>query len=223
MLRRKIKLSASERQVFESVKLIMHGLSLYLGDGYEIILHSLEDPLSSAIEVINGHHSGRQIGAPLTDLALKMLEDMEHNDQKKPLAYFNRAKDGAIIKSVTTPILGDNGRIIGLMCINFHMNIPLDKYLATLVPSFSPDTGETFITETFTQNVNDLITNTVVEVRNAVFNDPDIQPANRHKEIIIRLEEKGIFNIKDAVNKVANYLDISKNTVYLHLRNIKSN
>lgn len=223
MLRRKITLSDTERQVFQSVRLIMHGLSAYLGDGYELILHSLEDPLSSAIEVINGHHSGRQVGAPLTDLALKMLEDIEHSEQKKPLTYFNRAKDGAIIKSVTTPILGDNDRIIGLMCINFHMDQPLHEYLATLVPDFKQETGEPFITETFTQNVNDLITNTVVEVRNSVFNNPDIPPANRHREIIVRLEEKGIFNIKDAVNKVANYLDISKNTVYLHLRNLKSN
>ena len=100
--------------------------------------------------------------------ALKMLEDMEHSEQKKPLTYFNRAKDGAIIKSVTTPILGDNDRIIGLMCINFHMDQPLHEYLATLVPDFKQETGEPFITETFTQNVNDLITNTVVEVRNSV-------------------------------------------------------
>lgn len=217
-----LTLSDSEKQIFQSVKLIMHGLNQYLGDGYEIILHSLEDPMSSAIEVMNGHHSGRQIGAPLTDLALKMLEDMEHSGQKKPRAYFNRAADGAIIKSVTTPILGDNDRIIGLMCINFHMDIPLHEYLATLVPDFKQESNGTFIVETFAQNADDLLASTVEEIREAVFNDREILPSNKHKEIIIRLERKGIFNIKDAVIKVANILDISKNTVYLHLRNLRN-
>ena len=49
----------------------------------------------------------------------------------------------------------------------------------------------------------------------------EISLTNKNKEIVIRLEEKGIFNIKDAVIKVAEQLEISKNTVYMHLRNIR--
>jgi predicted transcriptional regulator YheO len=51
--------------------------------------------------------------------------------------------------------------------------------------------------------------------------DPEIAAINKNKEIVIRLEEKGIFNIKDAVVKVADQLEISKNTVYMHLRNLR--
>ncbi|WP_349667942.1 helix-turn-helix domain-containing protein, partial [Lacrimispora sp.] len=39
------------------------------------------------------------------------------------------------------------------------------------------------------------------------------------KEIINILCQQGVFTLKDAVVKVAEYLDISKNTVYMHIRN----
>lgn len=43
----------------------------------------------------------------------------------------------------------------------------------------------------------------------------------RNREIVSKLYASGIFNIKDAVIQVADSLNISKNTVYLHLRHCK--
>ena len=51
-------------------------------------------------------------------------------------------------------------------------------------------------------------------------NNPAIPSVNKNKEIIGILNSKGLFNIKDSVNSVAKALDISRNTVYLHLRGI---
>ena len=45
---------------------------------------------------------------------------------------------------------------------------------------------------------------------------------NRNKEIIAILYQKDIFNLKNAVPKVAERLGLSKNTVYLHLRNLQA-
>ena len=51
--------------------------------------------------------------------------------------------------------------------------------------------------------------------------DKGISTANRNKEIISRLYKKGVYNMKDAVSRTAEILGISKNTVYLHLRNLE--
>lgn len=59
-----------------------------------------------------------------------------------------------------------------------------------------------------------------MEARSSVMNNPDIPSVNKNKEIIGILNSKGLFNIKDSVNSVAKALDISRNTVYLHLRGI---
>ena len=42
----------------------MDGLALYLGEGYEFVLHSLEDLSHSVVKIINGHYSNRKPGAP---------------------------------------------------------------------------------------------------------------------------------------------------------------
>ena len=49
--------------------------------------------------------------------------------------------------------------------------------------------------------------------------DISITASNKNKMIVYLLDDYGIFNIKDAVIKVASLLNISKNTVYMHLRN----
>ena len=47
----------------------------------------------------------------------------------------------------------------------------------------------------------------------------EINVSNKNKIIIYKLDDYGIFNIKDSIPKVADLLEISKNTVYMHLRN----
>ena len=63
-----IKLTQCERDILTSYRLMLDGLADYIGPGYEIILHSLENFDNSAIKVINGHYSGRSEGAPLTSV-----------------------------------------------------------------------------------------------------------------------------------------------------------
>ena len=50
-------------------------------------------------------------------------------------------------------------------------------------------------------------------------------PSNRPYTIAIIeiLYQQGVFNMKNAVEHVAELLEISKNTVYLHLRSVKGN
>ena len=52
-------LSPTDKVILESYKILVDGLSAYLGEGYEIILHSLEDLDHSVIKIINGHYTER--------------------------------------------------------------------------------------------------------------------------------------------------------------------
>lgn len=76
-----LKLTSLDKKILHSYCQTLDGLSNYLGNGYEIVLHSLEDYEHSAIKVINGYHTGRTEGAPITDLALKMLEQIRRNEE----------------------------------------------------------------------------------------------------------------------------------------------
>lgn len=210
-------LSQTDKIILESYKTVMDGLAEYLGGGYELVLHSLENLEHSVVKIVNGHYTGRVEGAPITNLALKMLDNIQKKNEPQALCYFNK-KNGSTLKSTTIPILGENKQIIGLLCINFHMEMSLANFLSSLTPGTDAAPGSI---ETFSDNVEDLILTSVEEAKMRVYSNPTISAANRNKEIVRFLYEKGIFNMKDAVIRVADCLALSKNTVYLHLRNFE--
>lgn len=217
-----IKLTKTEQLILNSYKKMILSLGEYLGDGYEIILHSLENLQHSVIENVNGHYSGRKNGAPITDLALSMLSQIKEEPSQPAVCYMNHSKRGVSLRSCTIPITGEGERIIGLICINFYTDIPLSSLLAKFYPEM-PDsfTESTSATENFADNTDELIENVLYKIQHQVLNDITISVQNKNKEIITQLYQRGIFNIKDAVLKVASLLEISKNTVYMHLRNLK--
>lgn len=214
-----IVLTAAERAILSSYDSVLDGLAEYLGNGYEIVLHSLENLDHSAVKVINGHHSNRAVGAPITDLALKLLEDIQReNGSGRNRIYNNRSKNGSPIKAATLPILGENERLIGLICINFYMDTPLSDLLGSLTGAQEASNG---VKESLSGSAEDLIAHSIAEIKASISNNTNISYQNRNKAMIEHLFSKGIFRLKKAVPKVADIMGISPNTVYLHLRALK--
>lgn len=214
-----VQLTDQERAILESYKPVLEGLADYLGSGYEFVLHSLEDLDHSVIKILNGHHTNRQEGAPITDLALSMLSKIRSQERnERHISYFSKNKNDEPLKSCTIAIHGEHGRIIGLLCINLYLDTPFSQFLDSYFPH-ETEKGFLWRAESFGDSSNDLIVKEVCNMRQIVYNSKEI-PANcRNKEIISRLNSMGIFNLKDSVSKAAELLGISKNTVYLHLRN----
>ncbi len=118
-----MNLTKIDRQILDSYASMIEGLSMYLGSVYEISLHSLEDYDHSVVKIMNGYHSGRTVGAPLTDLALNMLKrikDQGISSGKDFTSYTAINALGESLKSSTIPILGQNNRVIGVLCINLY-------------------------------------------------------------------------------------------------------
>lgn len=211
-----IKLTSKDMAILESYKVMMEGLADYLGDGYEFVLHSLENLDQSVIKIINGHHTGREAGAPITDFALAMLSKIKENGRQKHVTYMAKNKNGEPLKSTTIVIEGDNEKIIGLLCINFYMNTPFSMILNNYCGKTEkqPD----FADENYASNVDELLIRTTLSIKEQVDVDDNILPSMKNKEIINRLCDQGVFKFKDSVSSIANILQISKNTVYMHLR-----
>ncbi|MGB4984557.1 MAG: PAS domain-containing protein [Erysipelotrichaceae bacterium] len=213
-----IQLTETDKKIISSYANFIDSLGGYLGEGYEIILHTLDNLDHSVVNIYNGHYSGRQVGAPITDFALYMLSKIEETKNHKPIYYVNTNKNGVKLRSCTIPINNEN-RTIGLICINFYTNTPV----SALLKGFDDLQGPTsnIIIENYTSNAKDLLDEKVNTVKMEVLNDKNVSPSNVNKEICARLFDQGIFNLKDSVINVANILEISKNTVYMHIRNNK--
>ncbi|EJS87442.1 hypothetical protein AAUPMB_13905, partial [Pasteurella multocida subsp. multocida str. Anand1_buffalo] len=109
MLTDKQPFTEEDKTILHSYRAVVDGVSALIGRHCEIVLHSLEDLEHSTICIANGHNTNRQIGSPLTDLALKSLHNMQTDSVSKP--YFTRAKNQGLMKSVTIAIRNKHQRI----------------------------------------------------------------------------------------------------------------
>ena len=171
--------------ILKSYEAVVDGLAMLIGSHCEIVLHSLQDLKCSAIRIANGEHTGRQIGSPITDLAIR---NRDH-------------------------------RVIGLLCINMNLDVPFSQIMSTFIP---PETPEVNSPVNFASSVDDLVAQTLEFTIEEVNADRSVSNNAKNRQIVLNLYEKGIFDIKDAINQVADRLNISKHTVYLYIRQFKS-
>jgi predicted transcriptional regulator YheO len=222
----KILLSPADRLILDSYKTTIDGLAAYYGEAFEIVLHDLTNLDHSVIKIANGFHSGRKEGAPITDLALSMLEEMRKNNafreqtaqNNQELRFYNTyvsaSKYGKPVRSTTIVILGEKKKAIGLLCINLYLDSPI----SSLLQNFSLAAPGQFIKENFTAESDELIAKALEKVKADVAADETIPASQRNKEIVVLLYYQGIFKLKNAVQAISADLGISKNTVYMHIR-----
>lgn len=208
------RFSDEDHAILASYFPVIDGIAALIGEHCEIVLHSLEFLEHSAIYIVNGHNTNRKIGSPITDRALKSLHHMQTDSVSKP--YFTRAKGGVLMKSVTIAIRNGKQHVIGLICININLDVPTSQFLSYFI---APQ--ETNDSVNFASSVEDLVAQTIESTIDEIQTDRNIANNNKNRQIVTTLFEKGIFDIKDAINQVAERLDISRHTVYLYIRQIK--
>jgi predicted transcriptional regulator YheO len=215
-------LSKADRLIIESYKTTMDGLAAYFGEAFEIVLHDLIDLDHSIIKIVNGFHSGRKEGAPITDFALSMLEQIKKNspsgnpaEYSRPfISYLSSSKYGKPVRSTTIVIFGEKKKPIGLLCINLYLDSPL----TSLLQNFSSASPTEYISEHFISDSNELIARSLEKTKAEVLADDSIPVSQKNKEIVTLLYYQGVFKLKDSVQVISRDLGISKNTVYLHIR-----
>lgn len=211
-----------DRAILQSYFPVMEGIATLIGDNCEIILHSLEDLNNSAIYIVNGHNTGRKIGAPLADFALKALHDIKKGGEFKPCIEYSKNKGE--MRSVSLAILNSEKKIIGLLCINLNLNISIFNLIKHFLPpeiGLDKSSTDKHNDVSFARSVEELVLKSLEKTIIEVNKDQSVANNNKNREIVSRLYEKGIFDIKDAINEVAEKLNISRHTVYLYIRNIR--
>lgn len=181
--------SQTDHEILKSYEAVVDGLAMLIGSHCEIVLHSLEDLKCSAVRIANGEHTGRKIGSPITDLALRMLHDMAGEDSSVSKAYFTRAKSGVLMKSVTIAIRNKEQRVIGLLCINMNLDVPFSQIMETFIPKASQDVASSV---NFASSVDDLVAQTLEFTIEEVNADRSVSNNAKNRQIVLNLHEKGI-------------------------------
>ena len=213
------ELSLSDYDILHSIENIVDGIAAMYGEHTEVLLHSLDVRNPSIIKIANSHVTGREVGAPITNLALMKLT--QGNDVSG--AYMTKCPDGKTLRSMTTIIRNPQQQAIGLLCINTNLDAPFQEVMHSLVPCLLPNVDRPQTTpETFARSNEEMMHSSIETVREQVSNDADIAPSKKSREIVTRLHEMGIFDLKDSAQIAAKGLDISIHTIYRYLRELKA-
>ncbi|MCS7232846.1 MAG: PAS domain-containing protein [Synergistetes bacterium] len=212
-------IKTSEKDVIlKALSGILDDLRMAIGEDCELVLHDLSKPESSVIKV-SGNLTGRRVGAPLTDLVLRLLRKGE--PIKSILNYRATTPDGRLLKSSTLFIRDGKDNVIGCLCINQDISfwIKVSEALSQKIGSVKEDI-ETH--ERFFDSLSSLLSNVVSNVLAKIGVPVSEMGKKQRIEALRMLDQEGVFLVRGAVEYVARRLGISKYTLYSYLKEIKS-
>ncbi|MEL7602040.1 MAG: PAS domain-containing protein [Bacillota bacterium] len=219
------------QEQIKQYKVLVEFLSNTLGPDYEIALHDLSDKNNSIVAIENGHISGRSVGGPLTNVALKIIAEKSYKNADYKINYSGLSKGNKKLRSCTMFIKDEEGELVGLLCINFddQRYRELSKLVLQLChPDSYVERGqaaEAALTRDAEENFPNSMSALTDDVINDVLTELGTQVERLTQEeklkIIGMLDEKGVFMLKGAVNIAAEKLSCSKASIYRYLGKLK--
>jgi predicted transcriptional regulator YheO len=195
-------------------KKIVEALGKMFSPCCEVVLHDLRDP-QHAIVAIEGNLSGRQVGDSATELGLARISDPGFPDVIQN--YPNRFPDGRAAKSTSIGIRNGQGQFIGAICLNLDVSLfaAVQQSLSQLI---SVDDKSTAPVESLrARSIEDL--HAAIDAYAAQRNQTARGLSAQEKKRLVReLDERGFLQIKHAVPTVAEYLGVSRATMYNYTR-----
>ncbi|EGU39365.1 helix-turn-helix transcriptional regulator [Vibrio scophthalmi] len=215
---KQVRFTDEDREYLNNYFRVADTIADLIGAHCEVVIHSFESVDHSVVKIVNGHHTGRKIGSPVTDLGLKVWRTFDQTGEVSPKSYFTNATDGSLLKSTTCILAGPNKKAIGMLCINMNLSYPFPEIVKTLLPQ----SGASLVNENFSNNANDVINQALDTAIAEVELDESITLKGRNKAIIRCLFDNGIFELKETTTQVSERLGISRQAVYKFIREFKS-
>jgi len=179
----------------------------------EIAVHDLKE---GKLVALYNNISQRKVGdkTPLQELKVDFSKLPDHFSP-----YFKKNWDGRNLKCTSITVRDDNGKPIGLICINVDTTFfaetkqIMDAFLKISSEAESP-------IECFGGDYQDLITQIIEEYLSE--QKLNVRYLNRlqKKQLVHHLYHHGAFNYKNAPPFISEYLKISRATVYNYLKEL---
>lgn len=203
--------------------LVVKFLSKVAGKNCEILLIDIDGDLGEILYIVNGSLSGKKKGDKLNKNQLKkiMKDEYNSNDYTTNHIVINE-NNQKVFRESTYYIKSEEGELIGLMSINRDLTKYLEFrefYDKELLYGF--EKNEEQIDKFFNLSLDSILEDMIRNV--FIYWDRSI-PVNKIEEEgnpIRELYQKDVFKYKGAVNKVADLLDISTQTIYRYIKELE--
>jgi len=205
--------------LFDNLKKIAAVLVQTMGRNCEVAIHDLLKLPHSLIH-IEGNITKRKPGAPITDLVVRALRREGDSVADIP-NYQNITKAGRVLKSSTSFVRNEAGKVIGAFCVNFDITEYLNSIsmLDDFVKINGPNDARN--QETFASTLSETIESLMEREISNAGKQPSTMTKEEKVQLVEALEFQGAFLLKGAVNYVANKLGVTKFTIYSYLKEIR--
>ena len=205
--------------ILERLKVIAHGLAIQFGPSCEVLIHDLQGDLDTSLVYIeNGTITNRHVGDGPSHVVLDVLNYDDGSEGR--FGYLTKTKDGRILKSSTMYIRDDNGNIAYLLGINQDITefVMMHRSFESLIGIGQAEAGTV---EKITTSVSELLDDLLLEAERLVGKPGPLMNKVERLKAISYLNEKGAFLISKSSEKIAEYFNISKFTLYSDLNTVK--
>ncbi|WP_162011435.1 helix-turn-helix transcriptional regulator [Streptococcus sp. S784/96/1] len=207
-------------------------LAVVLGKDTEIVLQDFTDGLDHSVVYIKNNLSGRDAGAPATDFVLDVFKSKIYKEKDYLVNYRTKTIAGKELFSSSYFIKDEDKKLLGMICINsdkskllalrqlFVASIEsLDQALMIDSPSTESQTEP--IIENFYSTAENLIEASIIqETQGKDLNKYNLTRLEKIS-IVRSLYQKGFFDLKDAVSKVAEAFRMSEVSIYKYIQTVK--
>lgn len=205
-------------------------LGAMVGDHVELVLHDLTRPEQSALQIANGHVTGRTPGSPVlagpgNDKALAILaEGTAHapaDEHVTVFPYSTYARDGRALVSATAMFRDSLGETFAALCLNADFNRieAARAVLDALLPSrATPQPAPEVELPDMESLMGEVISNAIQRCGKPIAKmDKDEKTA-----AVAMMQERGLFMVRGGVERAAKALGVSRFTIYNYLDALKS-
>lgn len=196
---------------------IAKALAGHFGSNCEIVIHKVLNSKveSSIVTIENGHVSSRDVGGGPSQVVLEAMKK-DPKDLHDHINYFTRTHDGRILKSSTVYLKNDSGKLDGIFSINYDVTsfIAVDSAIQPFITSPEEKDHDP---EYIPQNVNELLDDLIQKSVKLVGKPVALMTKDDKIKAIQFLNGNGAFLVTKSGDKVANFFNISKYTLYSYI------
>lgn len=187
------------------------------GSNCEVVIHDLRNVQSSLV-YIQGNVTGREVGAPTTEVILKQLRQ-HGNEVKDKLGFTTRTTDGKMVKTSISFIRNDEGEVIGYLGINFDITAfsMVNQVIKEFTTVYDAEDSSNHLDESYAKNIDEVFHHLISSVTLEIGVPIPEMSRNERIRFVQKLEERGAFLIQGSGDRIANVLGVSKQTIYNYL------
>lgn len=196
---------------------IAKGIVLSMGETCEAVVH---DEDRRIIFIANGYISGREEGHVMDDSVFEYLADRTKKEGNSIVRLTKKA-NGELAKSTTIMFFSSTGKYEAMLCFTINLT-ELNQARNLLDSLMNIQPFEDKDEQDNNMSIVDYTRIVIADIIKEVGKPSTLGPKEIKLRTLRKLDEKGVFLIKDSIPQVCELLSISQATLYNYLREIRT-